>query len=66
MAENKKDVSPVEVKGEERKILGCKVDTFIGILNMGIGALMIFYSIFSLLDISFDDQMVIDYFFKVY
>ena len=61
-----KESAPIVEGKTERKILGCKVDTFIGIFNMAIGAIMIFYSIFSLFDISFDSELVIDYIFKVY
>ena len=55
-----------EEKREERKMMGCGCSFWVKLLNMCLGALMMFYSIFSFFEVHLNNNAVIIYMFKSY
>ncbi len=53
----------------EKEVAGCKISTWAKFINMGLGALMVFYSIITFFSVAldiFDASPVIIVTFKVY
>ena len=54
---------------EEKEMLGCKLSTWAKVINMALGALMVFYSIISFFSVAldvFDASPILIISFKIY
>ena len=55
-----------EEERKERKMAGCACSTWVKLINMIIGGLMVAYSIFSFFEVRLSSNAIIVYVFKAY